>query len=91
MPVEGPLALSRPRWRSLEGGSFILAKLSPLHFTDGHLVKPLGILGSMSEARDFLLICIGLLAAYWIDQTYYGGAYGRPVADMLHNIINSYR
>ncbi len=50
-----------------------------------------GALGGMSSMRNFLLICIGLLAAYWIDQTYYGGVYSRPVIDMLHNIINNYR
>lgn len=41
--------------------------------------------------RNFLLICIGLFAAYWIDQTYYGGTYSRPTIDILHHLIDSYR
>jgi hypothetical protein len=57
----------------------------------GRLIKPRGILGGMSALRDFLLISVGLLAAYWIDQTFYDGTYSRPVIDMLHAIINSYR
>ena len=41
--------------------------------------------------RNLLLICVGLFAAYWVDQTYYGGAYSRPMIDMLHRIVISYR
>ena len=49
--------------------------------------RPVGVL----SMRNILLLCLGLLAAYWIDQTYLGGAYSRPTIDMLHNIIESYR
>jgi hypothetical protein len=49
--------------------------------------RPVGVL----SMRNILLLCLGLLAAYWIDQTYFGGAYSRPTIDMLHNIIESYR
>jgi hypothetical protein len=41
--------------------------------------------------RFFVLLCIGLAAAYWIDQTYYGGTYSRSVVDMLRHIIISYK
>lgn len=49
--------------------------------------SPVGVL----PMRNIFLLCLGLLAAYWIDQAYFGGAYSRPTIDMLHNIINSYR
>jgi hypothetical protein len=49
--------------------------------------RPVGVL----SMRNILLLCLGLLAAYWIDQTYFGGAYSRPTIDMLHHIIDSYR
>ena len=48
------------------------------------------VLGTTSM-RFFVLLCIGLAAAYWIDQTYYGGAYSRPTFDMLRHIIASYK
>jgi hypothetical protein len=41
--------------------------------------------------RFFFLVCIGLAAAYWIDQAYYRGTYSRPAVDMLRHIIVSYR
>jgi hypothetical protein len=41
--------------------------------------------------RNLLLICVGMFVGYWLDQTYYGGVYSRPMIDMLHNIIISYR
>jgi hypothetical protein len=41
--------------------------------------------------RNFLIIWIGVAAAYWIDQAYYGGAYSRPVGEMLYRIIIDYR
>jgi hypothetical protein len=44
-----------------------------------------------TSMRFIVLVCIGLAAAYWIDQIYYGGAYSRPVLDMLRHIIVSYK
>ena len=41
--------------------------------------------------RFIVLLCIGLAAAYWIDQAYYGGTYSRPAVDMLRQIIVSYK
>jgi hypothetical protein len=41
--------------------------------------------------RFIFLLCIGLAAAYWIDQALYGGVYSRPVVDMLRHIIASYK
>jgi hypothetical protein len=41
--------------------------------------------------RFIFLVCIGLAAAYWIDQAYYDGAYSRPAVDMLRHITASYK
>jgi hypothetical protein len=41
--------------------------------------------------RGFLVVWIGVAAAYWVDQTYYNGVYSRPVTEMVHQIILSYR
>ena len=41
--------------------------------------------------RNFLLLGLGLLVAYWLDQTFYDGTYSRPLVDMLNQIILAFR
>jgi len=41
--------------------------------------------------RNFLILLVGLSAAYWVDQTYYAGIYSRSVAEMFHQIASSYK
>jgi hypothetical protein len=41
--------------------------------------------------RFIFFLCVGLVAAYWIDHAYYGGAYGRAGVDVLRHIIVSYK
>jgi hypothetical protein len=41
--------------------------------------------------RNLLVICICLIAAYCVDRAYYGGAYSRPVVQMLREIAVSYK
>jgi len=40
----------------------------------------------MLTIRNLLILGIGLLIAYWLDQTYYGGIYSQPIVDMLRGI-----
>lgn len=37
--------------------------------------------------RAFLIFCVCVLAAYWIDQTYGGGELTSIVAGMIHTVI----
>jgi hypothetical protein len=41
--------------------------------------------------RNFLLICVGLLIAYWADQTFCNGLYSREVTGMLREISTGYK
>ena len=40
----------------------------------------------MASIRNLLILGIGLLIAYWLDQRYYGGTYSQPVVDLLRGI-----
>ncbi|MGA2816833.1 MAG: hypothetical protein ABSE67_11145 [Xanthobacteraceae bacterium] len=41
--------------------------------------------------RDVLIIGIGVLIAYWIDQIYYGGYYSHALLDMIHQASISFK
>jgi len=41
--------------------------------------------------RNLLILGIGLLIAYWLDQRYYGGTYSQPIVDLLRAIANGSR
>ena len=41
--------------------------------------------------RGIFAFGIGLVVAYWLDQSHYGGLYSRAVADMLHHIAVSFK
>jgi hypothetical protein len=41
--------------------------------------------------RGIFVLGIGLVIAYWLDQSHYGGMYSRAAADMLHQITASFR
>jgi hypothetical protein len=43
-----------------------------------------------STTRGIFVKDIGLVIAYWLDQSHYGGMYGRAIADMLHHIAVSF-
>jgi len=45
----------------------------------------------MASIRNLLILGIGLLIAYWLDQRYYGGTYSQPLVDLLHRIANGSR
>lgn len=48
-------------------------------------------MGGALAMRNFLMLLVGLSAAYWVDQTYYAGVYSRSVAEMFHQIASSYK
>jgi hypothetical protein len=37
--------------------------------------------------RTTLLVCVGLLASYWMDVTCYDGTYGRAVDAVTRNAV----
>ena len=41
--------------------------------------------------RGIFVLVIGLAIAFWLDQTYYGGAYSRPVVELVREIAASLR
>ena len=41
--------------------------------------------------RNIILLGIGLVIAYWVDQHYYSGEHGASLADVLHHIANSFK
>jgi hypothetical protein len=41
--------------------------------------------------RVLLGLCVVIIAAYWIDATYYHGVYFSNVSSMLRQIIGSYK
>jgi len=41
--------------------------------------------------RNFLIFSCGLLAAYWVDETYCNGIYHRAAIDLLEQIIIHFR
>ena len=41
--------------------------------------------------RGVFILGIGLVIAYWLDQSHYGGLYSRAVANMLHQIAVSFK
>lgn len=41
--------------------------------------------------RGIIVLCLGLLAAYWLDHHYYGGRYSRETGDMIHDIAKAFK
>ena len=41
--------------------------------------------------RAGIVLCLGLIIAYWLDQRYYYGMYSRAIGNMLHEIAVSFR
>jgi hypothetical protein len=41
--------------------------------------------------RGIFVLGIGLVIAYWLDQSHYGGMYSRAIASMLHQIAVSFK
>jgi hypothetical protein len=41
--------------------------------------------------RNMILLGIGLVIAYWVDQHYYNGVYSAPLSDMLNHIAISFK
>jgi hypothetical protein len=41
--------------------------------------------------RAGIVLCLGLIIAYWLDQRYYYGMYSREIGNMLHEIAVSFR
>ena len=41
--------------------------------------------------RNVVVLGIGLVVAYWLDQRYFGGLHSRAAADMLHQITASFK
>jgi hypothetical protein len=41
--------------------------------------------------RGIIVLCLGLIAAYWLDQHYYNGLYSREAGNMLHQITASFK
>ena len=41
--------------------------------------------------RDVILLCIGLVIAYWVDQHYYNSKFSTALADELHHIAISFK
>jgi hypothetical protein len=41
--------------------------------------------------RTIIMICVGLLVAYWADQTWNGGTYSRALPRMLGEIRANYK
>jgi hypothetical protein len=41
--------------------------------------------------RGVIVLCLGLIAVYWVDQHYCGGLYSRETGNMLHQIAANFR
>ena len=41
--------------------------------------------------RGIIVLCLGLIAAYWLDQHYYGGLYSRETGNMIQQIARSFK
>ncbi len=41
--------------------------------------------------RGIIVLFLGLIAAYWLDQHYYGGLYSRETGNMLHQIATNFK
>jgi hypothetical protein len=41
--------------------------------------------------RAGIVLCLGLIVAYWLDQRYYYGLYSREIGNMLREIAVSFR
>ncbi len=41
--------------------------------------------------RGIILLCLGLVAAYWLDQQYYGGLYSRETGNLLQQFAASFK
>jgi hypothetical protein len=41
--------------------------------------------------RGIIVLCLGLIVAYWLDQHYYGGLYSRETGNMLQQITASFK
>jgi hypothetical protein len=40
--------------------------------------------------RAFIIFCVGVLAAYWIDQTYSAGQLSQAFVDMFRMFIRAF-
>jgi hypothetical protein len=41
--------------------------------------------------RDIMVPCLGLIAAYWLDQRYCDGLYSRETGNMLQQVAASFK
>jgi hypothetical protein len=41
--------------------------------------------------RGAIVLCLGVIIAYYIDQRYYYGMYSREIGNMLHEISASFK
>jgi hypothetical protein len=41
--------------------------------------------------RGIIVLCLGLIAAYWLDQHYYDGLHSRETGNMLQQIAASFK
>jgi hypothetical protein len=80
-----PLNLLSPDVACQPSGLFLFFKI--LRTTMRFLVAA----DEPASMRGIFVLGIGLVIAYWLDQSHYGGMYSRAAADMLHQITASFR
>ena len=45
---------------------------------------------ALGAMRGIIVLCLGLIVAYWLDQHYYNGLFSRETGNMLQQIAASF-